>query len=495
MEQQDLWPRAPLGRTGPEPPLASLPWHGRLSLEGQVRGPGRARVPAVPGALCSAFPPRGEAAAALVACRPPVPRATVRGPSLGPWSPPPRELSQARTVGGRGQAWLIERAAVLRSALRLRTGHFRRAARAQRPLTPACSMASLRAKDAYLQGLAQRICARPSPEPQGRKSGGKTWGTEATGPPSKKKRKAQKKVRERKEKAAEPKAQSPPEKSPVVSGARKPAAAAAKNEARSRGTPSGGPAAEPDSFFALDVLRQRLHEKIQAARGQGAPEALSPAVVEKRRRRKQERERKKRKRKELRAKEKATAGPEALETSQPSPEAPGAQTQGPPGLLFNKVEVGDDGPAGQAQRRKEKRQKVKGNLTPLSGRNYRQLLERLQARRERLEELRERDAGQARALEAKMQWTNLLYKAEGVKIRDDEQRLQDALKRKEKRRAQRQRRWQKRTAQAVEKMQQRQDRRRQNLRRKKAARAERRLEKARRKGRVLPQDLERAGLV
>ncbi|ELK07356.1 Surfeit locus protein 6 [Pteropus alecto] len=32
-------------------------------------------------------------------------------------------------------------------------------------------MASLLAKDAYLQGLARRICAQPSPEPQRRKSG------------------------------------------------------------------------------------------------------------------------------------------------------------------------------------------------------------------------------------------------------------------------------------------------------------------------------------
>jgi hypothetical protein len=88
----------------------------------------------------------------------------------------------------------------------------------------------------------------------------------------------------------------------------------------------------------------------------------------------------------------------------------------------------------------------------------------------------------------------LLYKAEGVKIRDNEQLLQEALKRKEKRRAQRQRRWEKRSAHVVEKMQRRQDQRRQNLRKKKAARAEQRLQKARKKGRVLPQDLERAGL-
>lgn len=158
------------------------------------------------------------------------------------------------------------------------------------------------------------------------------------------------------------------------------------------------------------------------------------------------------------------------------------------------MEVSTDEPLSKAQRRKEKRAKLKGNLTPLTGRNYRQLLERLQARQDRLEELRERDAGQARELEARMQWTTMLYKAEGVKIRDDEQRLQDALKRKEKRRAQRERAWQKRTARVVQGMQQRQQRRRQNLQRKKEARTARRLDKARKKGRILPQDLERAGL-
>ncbi|EFB24911.1 hypothetical protein PANDA_009535, partial [Ailuropoda melanoleuca] len=226
---------------------------------------------------------------------------------------------------------------------------------------------------------------------------------------------------------------------------------------------------------------------------QGHTTELSPAVLEKRRRRKQERDRKKRKRKELRAKEKAAKAAEAAEPSHEASHEP-PHEEVPPGLLFNKVEVTEEPAAGKAQRRQEKRRKLKGNLAPLTGRNYRQLLERVQARQARLEELRDRDEGKARELESKMQWTNLLYKAEGVRIRDSEHLLQEALKRKEKRRAQRQRRWEKRTAHVVEKMQQRQDKRRQNLRKKKAARAERRLDKARKKGRILPQDLERAGL-
>ncbi|XP_045323386.1 surfeit locus protein 6 isoform X2 [Leopardus geoffroyi] len=354
-------------------------------------------------------------------------------------------------------------------------------------------MTSLLAKDAYLQGLARKICSQPSPEPQKRKSANKTRGSEASGPPKKKRKKAQKKSWEREEKAVEPKAQPLGEKSPAASKARNPAAATEEEAFTSTGSPADVEVTESDSLFALDVLRQRLREKIQEARGQGSTSEPSPAALEKRRRRKQERDRKKRKRKELRAKEKVAKATEAVEPPREAPREP-PREEAQLGLLFNKVEVSAGEPASKAQRRKEKRQKLKGKLTPLTGKNYRQLLERLRARRGRLAELRDQDEGKARELETKTRWTNLLYKAEGVRIRDDERLLQEALKRKEKRRAQRKRRWEKRTAHVVEKMQQRQDKRRQNLRRKKAARAERRLDRARRKGRILPQDLERAGL-
>lgn len=52
-------------------------------------------------------------------------------------------------------------------------------------------MASLLAKDAYLQSLARKICSGPSPEPQKRKSGnaqpwtgaGRAWEGGTTSPP------------------------------------------------------------------------------------------------------------------------------------------------------------------------------------------------------------------------------------------------------------------------------------------------------------------------
>nr|KAF6315492.1 surfeit 6 [Myotis myotis] len=135
-------------------------------------------------------------------------------------------------------------------------------------------MASLLAKDAYLQSLASKICARPSPEPHQRKSGGKAQGSEAAGPPKKKRKRAQKKPREQREKAVESKAQALGEKPRAASQARKPLAAKQERASGSSGVPADGRATESDSLFALDVLRQRLHEKIQEARGQVGGGAL-----------------------------------------------------------------------------------------------------------------------------------------------------------------------------------------------------------------------------
>lgn len=162
-------------------------------------------------------------------------------------------------------------------------------------------------------------------------------------------------------------------------------------------------------------------------------------------------------------------------------------------MVFNKVEAPRE-ELSKAEKRKEKRMALKGNITPLTGKNYKQLLTRLESRKNKLEELKAKDEEKAKELEAKMKWTNVLYKAEGVKIRDDEDRLKAALKRKEKRKAQRQRQWEKRTEQVVEKMQQRQDKRRKNLRKKKVAKEEQKKARARKKGRVLPEDLAKASL-
>lgn len=230
---------------------------------------------------------------------------------------------------------------------------------------------------------------------------------------------------------------------------------------------------------------------------QGPPKnASSEAVQAKRAKRKLERERKKRKKKEFRLKKLAEASGEAPqpEIKQEAQQAPPANKRDETAIVFNKVETVEEEYVDKVLKKKNKKQSVKGQLTPLTGRNYKQLLGRVEARKAKLEQLREKDEGKAREMEEKMKWTNSLYKAEGLKIKDDEDLLRTALKNKEKRHDQRQKRWNKRSENIIEKMQHRQDKRRKNIQRQKNVKAEKKKDRARKKGRVLPEDLKKAAV-
>ncbi|NWR74736.1 SURF6 protein, partial [Centropus unirufus] len=352
-------------------------------------------------------------------------------------------------------------------------------------------MASLAAQDSYLQGLARRVCAQPGPEPRKRKLVSKPGQPkDASEQPKKKRRKKPKKAAE---KTNGPSVKQEGSNANKSSPGQKAAAQASKpSPPGSNGSLSTGSKSElfSNSFSAMNLLRQRLHEKIKKASGQDDAKELPPAVLEKRQRRKYERERKKRRRKELKMKAKMVKKePEEVPVE---PETKKEET--PAEIVFNKVKVHEENELSKIEKKKEKRKAVKGNITPLTGKNYKQLLSRLETRKNKLEELKDKDQKKAQELENKMKWTNVLYKAEGVKIRDDEERLKEALRRKEKRKAQRKKQWEQRTEKVVERMQQRQEKRRKNLQKKKQDRIEKRKARARKKGRVLPEDLRKAGL-
>ncbi|XP_066568797.1 surfeit locus protein 6 isoform X2 [Amia ocellicauda] len=356
-------------------------------------------------------------------------------------------------------------------------------------------MASLASKDSYLQKLGSKVCASQSQEPRKRPFVPYRSGEPAK--PRKKPRKRQKFTF------------NGPEKKPVVNtstqvhskgrtgvqeGAKaKPESGLTVNKHQGS---KGAKTTTSSSFYTVDILRQRLHEKIEEKRGNVKSQGLSAEERERKRaRRKQERERKKRKRKEIRKRKLAEEAGEG-QPEEKKEDEDGAQAKDPAGatpreestLVFNKVDVSADY-VDKEQQKKEKKKKVKGNITPLTGKNYKQLLSRLEARTAKLEDLRSKDMGKAKELEEKMKWTNVLYKAEGLKIKDNEELLRASLKRKEKKRTQRKKNWGERSEHVMEKMQHRQDKRRKNLQRQKSRKAENRKNKARKKGRVLPEDL------
>lgn len=228
---------------------------------------------------------------------------------------------------------------------------------------------------------------------------------------------------------------------------------------------------------------------------QGAPKnALSEAVQAKRAKRKLERERKKRKRKEFRMKKLAEeSGQEQQpEIKQEEEQAPAASKRNETAIIFNKVETVEEGYVDKMLKKKNKKLSTKGQITPLTGKNYKQLLGRVEARKAKVEQLREKDEGKAREMEEKMKWTNMLYKAEGLKIKDNEDMLRTSLKKKEKRRDQKKKQWNKRSETVAEKMQKRQAKRRRNIDKQKKGKMEKKKNRARKKGRVLPEDLKKA---
>lgn len=179
------------------------------------------------------------------------------------------------------------------------------------------------------------------------------------------------------------------------------------------------------------------------------------------------------------------------ETKQEEELAPAPSKRNQTAIMYNAVDVVEEGYVDKKQKKKNKMNSIKGGVTPLTGKNYKQLLDRVEARKTKLEQLREKDEGKARQMEEKMKWTNMLYKAEGIKIKDDENMLQASLRRKEKRREQRKKKWNKLSENVVEKMQKRQDKRRRNILKRKQTKTEKKKQKARKKGRVLPEDLKK----
>ncbi|XP_068562758.1 surfeit locus protein 6 [Cebidichthys violaceus] len=354
-------------------------------------------------------------------------------------------------------------------------------------------------KDSYIQKFASKAFSQRDQEPKKRPFA-YFKGKNDTGPPKKKKKCKKKHFKEKStdEKTPPPKSQHKASPSPA---AQKGPATAKLNgsKAQSMNAPSTQ-TPEESKFSTVDVLRKRLHEKIEESRGQGAPkDSASEAVQAKRAKRKVERERKKRKRKEFRMKKLAEESgqeqqPEIKQEIKQEESAPAASKRNETAIVFNKVEMVEERYVDKMLKKKMKKQSMKGQLTPLTGKNYKQLLGRVQARKAKLEELREKDEDKARVMEEKMKWTNVLYKAEGLHIKDDEAMLRSSLKQKEKRGAKRKKQWSERSENVVEKMQHRQDKRRKNIQRQKRAKTEKKKDRARKRGRVLPEDLKKAAL-
>jgi len=119
-----------------------------------------------------------------------------------------------------------------------------------------------------------------------------------------------------------------------------------------------------------------------------------------------------------------------------------------------------------------------------TGKNYKVLLNRAKKKKANVSEVEVKDKEQAREMTTKEVWKSALLKAKGVKLKDDPELLKKAMKRREQKKKSSQQKWEERKKMLEKQMNDRQDKRTKNIAKKKEGRANKKVQKAKKRGRV-----------
>ncbi|CAL1526511.1 unnamed protein product [Lymnaea stagnalis] len=122
----------------------------------------------------------------------------------------------------------------------------------------------------------------------------------------------------------------------------------------------------------------------------------------------------------------------------------------------------------------------------LHGKDYKRLLERVEKQKEKVEKLKEKDPEAGKKLEQKIQWQNVINKAQGEKVKDNPELLKKAFKRKEKLKERKQKKWGERVQNVESVKQKKQDKRQANIDKRKDAKKEKKRKHLIKKGRIIP---------
>jgi len=120
-----------------------------------------------------------------------------------------------------------------------------------------------------------------------------------------------------------------------------------------------------------------------------------------------------------------------------------------------------------------------------TGRNYKVLLKQAKKKKEKLSEAEILNNDQAQEMTKKEIWKSAMLKAKGVKVKDNPELLKKAVKRREQKKRSSERKWEERTKMLAKQMKDRQDKRSRNIARKKEGRAKKKIQKAKKHGRVV----------
>ncbi|ELT96262.1 hypothetical protein CAPTEDRAFT_226563 [Capitella teleta] len=129
-----------------------------------------------------------------------------------------------------------------------------------------------------------------------------------------------------------------------------------------------------------------------------------------------------------------------------------------------------------------KKKKKKGD----SGKNYKKMLETVTKQKEKLTKLKEVNPEGAKAVAEKAKWMAALQRSEGLKVRDDPEKLKKAIKRKEKKKEKSKKNWADRKEGIDKKLKDRLDKRDANIDKRKQSNKDNKIKKLTKRGRIVP---------
>ncbi|VDN59247.1 unnamed protein product [Dracunculus medinensis] len=127
----------------------------------------------------------------------------------------------------------------------------------------------------------------------------------------------------------------------------------------------------------------------------------------------------------------------------------------------------------------------KSKRDEFTGKDYKRLLEKADKRMERIEAIREKNPEKASHIEENIRWNKSFRRVEGQKIKDDPDLLRKSLLRKQKMKEIRRKKWDKRIQFTERKQALKQEKRMSNIQKRKESIKMKKLQKARKKGRIL----------
>jgi len=120
------------------------------------------------------------------------------------------------------------------------------------------------------------------------------------------------------------------------------------------------------------------------------------------------------------------------------------------------------------------------------GKDFKRHLKTLQDEKSKIAQAKGEDIEKGEELEEKFAWKNMLQKAQGVKVKDDEGLIKKSIKRKENIKKHSQKKWEKRETEVKEKMAEKQKKRTANIRAKKDEKIKKKVKKMTKRGRLVP---------